>query len=123
VNVNHPLAFWSTSGLFFNPANGLCDSWLVEHDPLEIGNDVWIGANAVILPEVNRISDGAVIDAGAVVNRDVPAYAVVLGNPGQGGQTPLLARGHRAPTRREMVGEGHRGTGRRRLSDPVGVRG
>lgn len=83
VNHNHPLSFKGTSGLFFNPALGLCDRWLVEHNPLEIGNDVWIGANAVVMPEVNRIGDGAVIGAGAVVNRDVPAYAVVLGNPGR----------------------------------------
>ncbi|GAB4047225.1 CatB-related O-acetyltransferase [Catellatospora paridis] len=81
VNHNHPLTFKSTSGLFFNPALGLTDRWLVEHRPLEIGSDVWIGANAVILPEVNRIGHGAVIGAGAVVNRDVPPYAVVLGNP------------------------------------------
>jgi virginiamycin A acetyltransferase len=81
INVNHPLSFKGTSGLFFNPALGLCDRWLVEHNPLEIGNDVWIGTNAVILPEVSRIGDGAVIGAGAVVNRDVPPYAVVLGNP------------------------------------------
>jgi len=81
VNHNHPLSFRGTSGLFFNPAFGLCDRWLVNHNPLEVGNDVWIGANAVIMPEVNRIGDGAVIGAGAVVNRDVPPYAVVLGNP------------------------------------------
>jgi virginiamycin A acetyltransferase len=83
LNVNHPLDFKGTSGLFFNPELGLCDQWLVEYNPLEIGNDVWIGANAVILPEVNRIGDGAVIGAGAVVGRDVPPYAVVLGNPGR----------------------------------------
>ncbi len=81
VNHNHPLSFKGTSGLFFNPELGLCDRWLVEHNPLEIGNDVWIGVNALILPEVSRIGDGAVIGAGAVVNRDVPPYAVVLGNP------------------------------------------
>ena len=81
LNVNHPLSFKGTSGLFFNPALGLCDRWLVDHNPLLIGNDVWIGANAVILPEVSCIGDGAVIGAGAVVNRDVPPYAVVLGNP------------------------------------------
>lgn len=81
VNANHPLSFKGTSGLFFNPALGLCDRLLVELNPLVVGNDVWIGANAVILPEVNRIGDGAVIGAGAVVNRDVPPYAVVLGNP------------------------------------------
>jgi virginiamycin A acetyltransferase len=83
VNHNHPLSFKGTSGLFFNPSLGFTSEWLVEHNPLEIGNDVWIGANAVIMPEVGRIGDGAVIGAGAVVSRDVPPYAVVLGNPGR----------------------------------------
>ncbi len=83
INHNHPLEFKGTGGLFFNPVLGMCDRWLVDHNPLEIGNDVWIGANAVILPEVNRIGDGAVIGAGSVVNRDVPPYAVLLGNPGR----------------------------------------
>ncbi|ACT04362.1 CatB-related O-acetyltransferase [Paenibacillus sp. JDR-2] len=45
-----------------------------------IGNDVWIGNNAIILPGV-KIGDGAVIAAGAVVTKDVPAYAIVAGNP------------------------------------------
>lgn len=81
INHNHPLDFKGTSGLFFNPSLGLCDNWLVEHSPLIIGNDVWIGANAVIMPEVRRIGDGAVVGAGAVVVRDVPPYGVVLGNP------------------------------------------
>lgn len=83
LNHNHPLHLRSTSGLFFNPALGLCDDWLIQFNPLEIGNDVWIGANAVVLPEVNRIGNGAVIGAGAVVSRDVPDYAVILGNPGR----------------------------------------
>jgi virginiamycin A acetyltransferase len=81
VNHNHPVGFKSTSGLFFNPHFGLCDHSLVEFNPLVVGNDVWIGTNAVILPEVNSIGDGAIIGAGAVVSRDVPPYAVVLGNP------------------------------------------
>lgn len=45
-----------------------------------IGNDVWIGMDAIIMGGV-RIGDGAVIAAGAVVVKDVPAYAVVGGNP------------------------------------------
>ena len=81
VNHNHPVGFKSTSGLFFNPHFGLCDHSLVEFNPLHVGNDVWIGTNAVILPEVSTIGDGAIIGAGAVVSRDVPPYAVVLGNP------------------------------------------
>jgi virginiamycin A acetyltransferase len=81
INHSHPLRFKSTSALFFNPTFGCCKDWLVDFRPLEIGNDVWIGANAIILQEVNRIGDGAVIGAGAVVNHDVPPYGVVLGNP------------------------------------------
>jgi virginiamycin A acetyltransferase len=45
-----------------------------------IGNDVWIGRDAVILPGIT-IGDGAIIGAHAVVSRDVPPYAVVVGNP------------------------------------------
>jgi len=47
---------------------------------ITIGDDVWIGANAAILPGV-RIGDGAVIAAGAVVNRSVHAGAIVGGVP------------------------------------------
>ena len=45
-----------------------------------IGNDVWIGDGAVIRSGVT-IGDGAVIGASAVVTKDVPAYAVVVGSP------------------------------------------
>jgi acetyltransferase-like isoleucine patch superfamily enzyme len=47
-----------------------------------IGNDVWIGNNALILSGVT-IGDGSVVAARTVVTRDVPAYAVVAGNPGR----------------------------------------
>jgi len=45
-----------------------------------IGNDVWIGANALIMPGVS-VGDGAIIAAGAVVTKNVDSYAVVGGNP------------------------------------------
>ncbi|MFB8007277.1 CatB-related O-acetyltransferase [Nocardia sp. NPDC056000] len=45
-----------------------------------VGNDVWIGYNALIMPGV-RIGDGAIIATGAVVTADVPAYTIVGGNP------------------------------------------
>ena len=45
-----------------------------------IGNDVWIGQNAVILPGVH-IGDGAIIGANSVVGSDVAPYTVVVGNP------------------------------------------
>mgnify|MGYP002656212824 FL=1 len=48
--------------------------------PIKIGNNVWIGANVVVLPGVN-IGDGAVIGAGSVVAKDIPANALALGTP------------------------------------------
>ncbi len=47
---------------------------------VRIGDDVWIGAHVVVLDGVT-VGDHAVIGAGAVVTRDVPAYAVAVGNP------------------------------------------
>ena len=49
-------------------------------EPISIGDDVYIGSNAVITPGV-CIGRGAVVGAGAVVTRDVAPYAVVLGVP------------------------------------------
>ena len=45
-----------------------------------IKNDVWIGANSVIMPNIT-IGNGAIIGAGAVVTKDVPDYAIVAGVP------------------------------------------
>lgn len=49
--------------------------------PLYIAGDVWIGANAMILPGCTRIGHGAIVGAGSVVTKDVPDYAIVGGNP------------------------------------------
>ncbi len=48
--------------------------------PVHIGDDVFIGTRALILKGV-RIGSGATVGAGAVVTRDVPAFAIVAGNP------------------------------------------
>ncbi len=48
--------------------------------PVRIGNNVWIGAHAVILPGVT-IGDNSVIGAGSVVTKDIPANVVAVGNP------------------------------------------
>ena len=48
--------------------------------PVHIGNNVWIGANSVVLPGVT-IGDNSVIGAGSVVTKDIPANVVAVGNP------------------------------------------
>ena len=48
--------------------------------PIEVGNNVWIGGNVVVLPGV-KIGDNAVIGAGSVVTKDIPANVVAVGNP------------------------------------------
>ena len=57
----------------------LTDAWDNRGDTV-IGNDVWIGYEAVIMAGVT-IGDGAIIGARAVVTKDVPAYAIVGGIP------------------------------------------
>nr|WP_269810123.1 sugar O-acetyltransferase [Kineosporia rhizophila] len=48
--------------------------------PITIGNEVWIGGGATILPGVT-VGDGAVVAAAAVVTKDVPSRTIVAGNP------------------------------------------
>ncbi len=56
------------------------NSQKITKSDLIIGNDVFIGTNAIILG-ISYIGDGAVIGAGAVVTRNVEAYTIVAGNP------------------------------------------
>ena len=51
-----------------------------EYKKVEIGKDVWIGANCIILPGVT-IGEGAVVGAGSIVTKDVPSFVIVAGNP------------------------------------------
>lgn len=48
--------------------------------PVVIGDRAWIGYRAIILPSV-CVGEGAVVGAGSVVSKDVPAYAIVAGSP------------------------------------------
>lgn len=67
-----------------HPIDGGLQDWRpnpVAFTPLEIGDDVWIGANAVILAGVSTIGAGAIIGAGSVVRAPVPANAVMAGIP------------------------------------------
>jgi acetyltransferase-like isoleucine patch superfamily enzyme len=55
---------------------------IVPCGPITIGKRCWIGANAVILPEVT-LGDGVVVGAGSVVTRSFAENSVVAGNPAQ----------------------------------------
>lgn len=81
----HPLTRFTTSVVSYE------NRWNVEDLPFElkgpeepspivIGNDVWIGRDAVLKPGV-IIGDGAVIASNAIVTKDVPPYAIVAGIP------------------------------------------
>ena len=58
----------------------LYDRAILTCKPVLICKGSWIGANAVILPGV-RVGKHAIVGAGAVVTKDVPDYAVAVGNP------------------------------------------
>lgn len=55
-------------------------SWQHKKNPIQIGDYAWIATNAILLPGV-KIGKGAVVGAGAVVNKDVDDYSIVIGNP------------------------------------------
>ncbi len=52
----------------------------MEEKPVYIGDDVWIGGRVTILPGVH-IGSHSIVGAGAVVTKDVPEWAIVVGNP------------------------------------------
>lgn len=52
----------------------------IESNPIKIGNNVWVGANTVILPSV-KIGDNVVIGAGSIVVKDIPSNSIAVGNP------------------------------------------
>jgi len=81
LNSNHPVDRIALHPFFYNPVLGVVNDLKIERGFLVIGHDVWIGRNALILPMVRHIGNGAVIGAGAVVTKDVPPYSIVGGNP------------------------------------------
>ncbi len=82
----HPTSvFVSTHPVTFNNQPNLVKNYCTEpkfknHQPVTIGNDVWIGANAIIIDGIH-ISNGAIIAANSLVIRDVGPYEIVGGNP------------------------------------------
>ena len=77
MNAVSTFPFYTLSGWDMDPPD-------VSDLPLRgdtvVGNDVWIGQNAVLLPGV-RVGDGAIVGANSVVGSNVPPYTIVAGNP------------------------------------------
>ena len=72
---------WSINHRFDDPDR----PWLLQgHElkPVVIEDDVWLGANVFVSPGVT-IGRGAIVSAGAVVNKNIPSFALVSGNPGR----------------------------------------
>lgn len=59
----------------------LCFQGHFEKTQLKIGNDVWIGARVIILPQVTKIGNGVIIGAGSIVTKNIDDYCIVGGNP------------------------------------------
>lgn len=84
---NHPMQrasqahFSYRASAYFDGAGDEAEffAWRRGHH-VSIGHDVWIGHGAIVLPG-RSIGTGAVIGAGSVVTKDVPDYAIVVGNP------------------------------------------
>jgi len=79
--INHPMDAITTHPALYEAPFGVVDRSIEWDAVLVIEDDVWIGHNAVLLPGCKFIGRGAVVGAGAIVTRDVPAYTVVAGNP------------------------------------------
>ena len=81
----HPIDAVSTHPVFYSTRSQSQMTFVEEnvqdeYKEITIGHDVWIGYNVTILDGI-QVNNGAVIAAGSVVNKDVPAYAIVGGIP------------------------------------------
>ena len=82
-DANHPINYVSAYPFVDRTKDFISDKFYdaeIKLLPIHIGNDVWIGYRAIILPGVT-IGDGAIIGAGAVVTKDVEPYTLVAGVP------------------------------------------
>lgn len=80
VMMGPECVIFTTDHVFADTSRPMIEQGMAETKPVTIGDDVWIGQRALILPGVS-IGNGAVVAAGAVVTKDIEPYAVVGGNP------------------------------------------
>jgi acetyltransferase-like isoleucine patch superfamily enzyme len=81
VGIGAGAKIWSVNHKYDDPDTPwLTQGW--EYKEVVIEDDVWIGANAFIMPGVH-IGKGAIISACTVLSKSVPAYSIVAGNPGR----------------------------------------
>jgi acetyltransferase-like isoleucine patch superfamily enzyme len=88
LHANHRADWITTSSQLLGPVTQeIADMHMKMGHPtckgdIIIENDVWIGANSIIMSGI-KISNGAIIATGSTVTKDVPPYAIVAGNPGR----------------------------------------
>ena len=80
VMMGPECVFFSRNHAFDRVDIPMCQQGFQEEKCIVVGDDVWIGRRAMIMPGIH-IGTGAIVAAGAVVSKDVPDYAVVAGNP------------------------------------------
>ena len=76
------VVFVSQNHNFTDPDIPLQDQGEVESDPVEVGDNIWIGTSVIILPG-RKIGNNVIIGAGAVVTKDVPRLSIVGGVPAE----------------------------------------
>ncbi len=79
VAIGQNVRFHSENHEFRDPDKMICEQG-VSNQGIKVGDDCWIGAGAVILDGVN-IGSGCVIGANTLVNKNIPDYAIAVGNP------------------------------------------
>ncbi len=81
IDANHPVHALTTHPYLYDARFGVISRTTIDPPCMVIEDDVWVGQNAVIMPGCKHIGRGAIIGAGAIVTKDVPAYAIVAGVP------------------------------------------
>lgn len=81
VGLGPDTKIWSVNHRFDDPDRPwMLQGW--DKKPVVIEDDVWLAANVFVMPGIT-IGKGAIVSAGTVVNKSIPPYAIVVGNPGR----------------------------------------